>query len=179
MPDSPKRIVSSLTGKPILQVQETISAPADVNQKIIMGLNIFNTIDRNYTAVSRGDRPAKILFVEDEDAVRTFAVRALKKKGYTVIDSDSAESALKIIDQENDFDLLITDMVLPGISGAQLTNQIKEKHPNIDVILASGYSEDIARQEVDNTHEFDFIAKPYSLSNLTAKVFEVLNRKHD
>ena len=85
----------------------------------------------------------------------------------------------EIIDQENDFDLLITDMVLPGISGAQLTNQIKEKHPNIDVILASGYSEDIARQEVDNTHEFDFIAKPYSLSNLTAKVFEVLNRKHD
>lgn len=172
-------IVNSQTGAPILEVQKTISAPADVNQKIIMGLNIFNTIDRNYTAVSKGDRPAKILFVEDEDAVRTFAVRALRKKGYTVVESDSAENALEILEKEKDFDLLLTDMVLPGISGAQLTNKVKEKHPEIAVILASGYSEDIARQEVSNTHEFDFIAKPYSLGNLTEKVFDVLNRKHD
>ena len=172
-------IVNSRTGAPILEVQKTISAPADVNQKIIMGLNIFNTIDRNYTAVAKGDHPAKILFVEDEDAVRTFAVRALKKKGYTVVESDSAENALEILEKEKDFDLLLTDMVLPGISGAQLTNRVKEKHPEIAVILASGYSEDIARQEVDNTNEFDFIAKPYSLGNLTEKVFDVLNRKHD
>ena len=77
---------------------------------------------------------------------------------------------------DTDFDLLITDMVLPGLSGAQLTNKVKELHPSIAVILASGYSEDIARQEVSNTNEFEFITKPYSLGDLTAKVFDVLNR---
>ena len=141
-----------------------------------MGLNISNTIDRSSSVVDKGARPARILFVEDEDSVRAFAVRALKKKGYDVVDSNSAENALEIIEKDSDFDLLLTDMVLPGMSGAQLTNIVKEKLPDIAVILASGYSEDIARKEVDNTHEFEFITKPYSLGDLTAKVFDVLNK---
>ena len=140
-----------------------------------MGLNISQTIDRSHTAIAKGSRTARILFVEDEDSVRTFAVRALKKKGYEVIDSNSAENALEILENDTDFDLLLTDMVLPGMSGAQLTNIIKEKMPSVAVILASGYSEDIARKDVDNTHEFEFITKPYSLGDLTAKVYEVLN----
>ena len=94
---------------------------------------------------------------------------------YEVIDSNSAENALEILENDTDFDLLLTDMVLPGMSGAQLTNIIKEKMPSVAVILASGYSEDIARKDVDNTHEFEFITKPYSLGDLTAKVYEVLN----
>ena len=143
-----------------------------------MGLNISNTIDRSSSSAS-GGRSARILFVEDEDSVRAFGVRALKKKGYDVVDSNSAENALEIIEQDSNFDLLLTDMVLPGLSGAQLTNKVKEKLPSIAVILASGYSEDIARQEVDNTNEFDFITKPYSLGDLTAKVFDVLNKAKD
>jgi two-component system cell cycle sensor histidine kinase/response regulator CckA len=139
-----------------------------------MGLNISNTIDRSSSAIN--SRNARILFVEDEDSVRTFAVRALKKKGYDVVDSNSAENALEILEKDNNFNLLLTDMVLPGMSGAILTNKVKEKLPNISVILASGYSEDIARKEVDNTHEFEFITKPYSLGDLTAKVFDVLNK---
>ncbi|MBR1948576.1 MAG: response regulator [Alphaproteobacteria bacterium] len=141
-----------------------------------MGLNISNTIDRSSSAVEKDSHPARILFVEDEDSVRAFAVRALKKKGYNVVDSNSAENALDILENDKNFDLLLTDMVLPGMSGAQLTNKVKELLPDILVILASGYSEDIARKEVDNTHEFEFIAKPYSLGDLTAKVFDVLNK---
>ena len=173
---APSQIVTGKSGQTVLKVQETLSAPANINQKIIMGLNISNTIDRSHTAAAKGSRPARILFVEDEDSVRAFGIRALKKKGYDVIDSNSAENALEILEQDQDFDLLLTDMVLPGLSGAQLTNKIKEKLPNIAVILASGYSEDIARKEVDNTNDFEFITKPYSLGDLTAKVFDVLNR---
>ncbi|MBR2922503.1 MAG: response regulator [Alphaproteobacteria bacterium] len=169
-------VVTDKQGHTILKVEETFSPPGNLNQKIIMGLNISNTIDRSSSAVEKNSRPARILFVEDEDSVRSFAVRALKKKGYDVIDSDSAENALEIMEKDNDFDLLLTDMVLPGMSGAQLTNIVKEKHPDIAVILASGYSEDIARKEVDNTHEFEFITKPYSLGDLTAKVYSVLNK---
>lgn len=173
---APSPVVTGRSGQTILQVQETLSTPSNINQKIIMGLNISNTIDRSHTAAAKGSRPARILFVEDEDSVRAFGVRALRKKGYEVVDSNSAENALDILQQDSNFDLLLTDMVLPGLSGAQLTNKVKEKLPSLAVILASGYSEDIARQEVDNTNEFDFITKPYSLGDLTAKVFDVLNR---
>jgi two-component system cell cycle sensor histidine kinase/response regulator CckA len=182
MDDAEKSLSSTVTGhsgQTILKVQETISAPSNINQKIIMGLNISNTIDRSHSAVSIKDHAARILFVEDEDSVRAFAVRALKKKGYEVVDSSSAENALEIIEENTNFDLLLTDMVLPSMNGAQLINKIKEKLPDIAVILASGYSEDIARQEVSNSHEFDFITKPYSLGDLTAKVFDVLNRGQD
>ena len=169
-------IVTDKKGHTILKVEETVSTPSNINQKIIMGLNISNTIDRSSSAIDKGSRQTRILFVEDEDSVRAFAVRALKKKGYDVVDSNSAENALEILEHDTDFDLLLTDMVLPGMSGATLTNKVKEKLPDISVILASGYSEDIARKEVDNTHEFEFITKPYSLGDLTAKVFDILNK---
>ena len=173
------KAITDRTGQPILQVQETLSTPANINQKIIMGLNVTHTIDRGNFAFAKNGKAARILFVEDEKSVRTFAVRALKKKGYEVVDSDSAENALNILQNDKNFDLLITDMVLPGISGAQLTNQVKKIMPDLLVILASGYSEDIAQKEVDNTYQFEFITKPYSLDDLTAKVFSVLNNQHD
>ena len=117
------------------------------------------------------------MFVEDEDSVRSFAVRALKKKGYEVIGCNSAENALEQLEKETDFDLLVTDMVMPGMSGAELAGIIKTKIPNIKIILASGYSEEIARRELAGSQDFEFMAKPFSLGDLTKKVFDVLNQK--
>lgn len=171
--------VKDSSGKTILKIQETLNAPANINQKIIMGLNVNKSLELSNIAPKQANRKIKILFVEDETAVRLFALRALKKQGYEVVASDSAENALEIIQTDTDFDMLFTDMVLPGISGAQLINKIKSMIPNILVILASGYSEDIARKEVDNSHKFDFIAKPYSLGDLITKVSEVLNKNND
>ena len=168
-------IVTAKDGSPILTVQEKIAAPLNINQKIIVGLNVSNTIDRSHTA-ARSNENIRILFVEDEDAVRTFAVRALKKKGYDITGCNSAENALDCIAGNSNYRLLITDMVMPGMSGAELTKIVKEKIPGIKVILASGYSEEIVRQELDNFEDFDFITKPYSLGDLTAKVFDVLNK---
>lgn len=141
-----------------------------------MGLNVSNAIDRSHTPTSKEAENTRILFVEDEDSVRTFGVRALKKKGYEVVGCNSAENALDYMEKDPNFNMLITDMVMPGMTGAQLTKIIKEKLPEIKVILASGYSEEIVRQELDNFDDFDFITKPYSLGDLTAKVFDVLNK---
>lgn len=168
-----KEIVTGQDGTPILRVREKIAAPLNINQKIIVGLNVSNAIDRTHTAPAK---TARILFVEDEDSVRTFGIRALQKKGYDVVGCSSAENALEYLDKDDRFDLLLTDMVMPGMSGAELTKTIKERLPGIRVILASGYSEEIVRQELDNFEDFDFITKPYSLGDLTAKVFDVLNR---
>ena len=165
--------LTNSNGTPIVRIQEQITPPLNINQKIIVGLNLSNAIDRTHTAPAK---TAKILFVEDEDSVRTFGIRALQKKGYNVIGCNSAENALEVIKNDSDFDLLLTDMVMPGMSGADLTKELKNKIPNLKVILASGYSEEIVRQELSNFTDFDFITKPYSLGDLTAKVFDVLSR---
>ena len=68
-------------------------------------------------------------------------------------------------------------MMLPGISGAELAKIVREKIPGIKIIIASGYSEEMAKQGLDNSDDFEFIAKPYSLGNLTKKVFDVLNKQ--
>ena len=142
--------------------------------KIIFGLNV-TTLDRGREQ-TRNPQEIKILFAEDEDSVRAFGVRALKKKGFNVAAANNAENALELLDKGEKFDLLITDMVMPGLSGAELAREIKKRLPEVRIILASGYSEEIARRELAGSEDFEFISKPYSLGDLTKKVFDVLNR---
>jgi two-component system cell cycle sensor histidine kinase/response regulator CckA len=116
----------------------------------------------------------RILFVEDEDAVRTVGARGLRQKGFDVVDCISAENALEHIENGEHFDLMITDMMMPGMSGADLAKVMHKKNPQTLIILASGYSEEIARKELAGSQDFYFIGKPYSLENLREKIMEVL-----
>lgn len=170
-----QEIVTAKDGTPVLTVQEKVKSPVAINEKLIFGLNLSTAIDRKETS-GKETFDTHILFVEDEDSVRTFAVRALKKKGYDVVGCNSAENALEYLEKNTNFDLLITDMVMPGKTGAELAAIVKEKIPGIKVILASGYSEEIARRELSDAENFEFMAKPFSLGDLTAKVFDVLNK---
>ena len=167
-------IIMSNDGVPVLTVQERNPAASGSRQKLIFGLNV-SSIDRNFTD-NTPPEDIRILFVEDEDSVRSFAVRALKKKGYEVIGCNSAENALDYLEHDNNFQMMITDMVMPGKSGAELAAIVKEKIPGIKILLASGYSEEIARRELAGSDDFAFIAKPFSLGDLTKKVFDVLNK---
>ena len=169
--------ITTTDGKPILSIQEKINSPIPLNDKLIVGLNLSGLDKLEAPLKTAGE--TRILFVEDEDSVRTFGVRALKKKGYDIVGCNSGENALEHLENDTNFDLLITDMVMPGITGAQLTLKIREKLPNIKVILASGYSEEIVKQELPNFDDFEFITKPYSLGDLTARVFDVLNGKSE
>lgn len=145
-------------------------------QKMVFGLNVLK-IDRSIKpTVNLNPENIKILFVEDEDSVRAFGVRALKKKGFEVASCNCAENALELLEKQEKFDMLITDMVMPGISGAELAKIVKQKIPEIKIILASGYSEEIAKRELAGSDDFEFIAKPYSLGDLTQKVFDVLDK---
>lgn len=164
--------VSETGHTPVLTSNSSGQAP-----KLILGLNV-SALDHSREQ-PRNPQEIKILFVEDEDSVRAFGVRALKKKGFSVTACNSAESALELLDRGDTFNLLITDMVMPGLSGADLAKEIRIRQPEIHVILASGYSEEIARRELAGSEEFDFIAKPYSLGDLTKKVFDVLNNRQN
>ncbi len=114
-----------------------------------------------------------ILLVEDEAAVRTFAQRALANKGYKVLCAENGDAALSLFEKEgaDKIDLLITDVVMPGIDGSALAQKIRKQSPNLKIIFMSGYTEDKLKDQLgDNTY---FLPKPFTLKVLAAKVKEV------
>jgi two-component system cell cycle sensor histidine kinase/response regulator CckA len=116
-----------------------------------------------------------IMLVEDDDPVRIFGARALRNKGYMVIEAKSGEAALEQIrDAPEEIDLLITDVVMPRMDGPALVRQVREKHPQMKVIFISGYTEDAFRQSLDSGSDIDFLPKPFSLKQLAIKVRDVL-----
>ena len=115
-----------------------------------------------------------ILLVEDEDAVRVFASRALKNKGYKILEARTGEQALDILRDHQDVQLMITDMMMPGMDGGTLARLIRVERPEIRIIIISGYSEEVARGDIVDTADFHFLPKPFSLGQLAAKVKEVL-----
>ena len=146
---------------------------APTSDKVILGLSLSATEDLNQNPENIEN--TRILFVDDENSVRTFALRALRKKGYDVVGCNSAENALETLETDKKFQLLITDMVMPGQNGIELSKQVLEIIPDIKIILASGYSEDILKGEFADIENMSFIPKPFSLSDLTQKVYEVIN----
>ena len=114
-----------------------------------------------------------ILLVEDEDPVRLFGARALRSKGYRVIEAVNGENAIELLGGE-DIDLLITDMVMPKVDGATVVAAARRKYPNLPVICISGYAEESVIREVESMDNVNFLAKPFSLRQLAGKVKDVL-----
>ncbi|MCC9624091.1 response regulator [Thalassospira sp. MA62] len=116
-----------------------------------------------------------ILLVEDEDAVRTFGARALRGKGYDVLEANNGDNALEVLAKtDKTIDLVISDVVMPGIDGPTLIRMLREKKPELKVIFISGYAEDTYRDELDEENGVHFLPKPFSLKDLATKVKEVL-----
>jgi len=116
-----------------------------------------------------------VMLVEDDDPVRIFGARALRNKGYKVIEATSGEAALDLIrNAAEKIDLLITDVVMPHMDGPGLVREVREIHPEMKVIFISGYTEDAFRQRLDSDSGIDFLPKPFSLKELAAKVRDVI-----
>jgi len=120
-----------------------------------------------------GATGAAILLVEDESAVRIFAATALRSRGHRVVDAAGPEAALEALaSAEAPFDLLITDVVMPGMSGPELARRVTDAMPGIAVIFISGYSEDAAGAEV--LESANFLPKPFGLDQLAARAAAAL-----
>lgn len=167
-----KEIIRDKAGNAAL---ETVLPIGGTNQKPILGMNVSAFDSLRSLSVKSGE--IKVLFVEDEKAVRTVGVRGLRRKGFDVVECISAENALEHIEKGEKFDMMITDMMMPGLSGAELAKIVHTKYPEMKIILASGYSEEIARKELAGSSDFYFMGKPYSLEDLHRKVQEVLTEK--
>src|SRR6185312_2193674 len=116
-----------------------------------------------------------VLLVEDEDPVRLFSARALRNKGYKVIEAKSGEAALEVITSGSEkVELLITDVVMPRMDGPNLVKHVRELYPEMKVIFISGYTEDAFRKRLDHDADIHFLPKPFSLKQLAGKVKEVM-----
>lgn len=123
---------------------------------------------------------AKILLVEDETPVRIFAARALRNKGYEVIEADSGETAIDAFTKHaGSIDLILSDVIMPGLTGpaaiVQLEKQFPEAMKRIKVVFISGYAEDAFADAFGNQRAFDFLPKPFTLKQLAGKVKDVLS----
>jgi len=114
-----------------------------------------------------------ILLVEDEDMVRAVAERALSREGYQVTACSGGEEGLAAIEGENDFDIVISDVVMPGLDGPAMVRAIRDRLPEIPVLFMSGYAEESLRKDID-IPKMHFIAKPFSVSDIGEKVAQVM-----
>ncbi|WP_413868847.1 ATP-binding protein [Albidovulum sp.] len=112
-----------------------------------------------------------VLLVEDEAPVRAFASRALRMRGYTVIEAENAEDALKTLEDESlAIDVFVTDVIMPGMDGPTWVREALKERPNTRVVFVSGYSEESLTETRERVPNSVFLPKPFSLSELTATV---------
>jgi two-component system cell cycle sensor histidine kinase/response regulator CckA len=106
-----------------------------------------------------------VLLVEDEPMVRTVAERALTRHGYTVITADSGEDALEILAKNEPVDLLISDVVMPGMDGPTMVREARQSRPELKILFMSGYAEEQLRKSID-IENVNFLPKPFSVVEL-------------
>ncbi len=131
---------------------------------------------RVHAALSASGGSETVLLVEDEESVRQLVRETLEARGYKVLEADHGEAALQLAASYQDpIHMLITDVVMPGMSGRELAKQLGESRPDTAVLYLSGYTEDaIVHQGVLDPGTV-FLQKPFTLQTLSRKVREVLS----
>jgi PAS domain S-box-containing protein len=132
--------------------------------------------DRHLRPTTDGGGTETILVVEDEEGLRRVAVRALTSAGYKVLVAANGGDALQTLEQTaGPVHLLVTDIVMPGMSGRELADRLRDTRPDMRVLFSSGYTEDVILRHGVLDEHLHFLAKPYSISDLRAKVRQVLD----
>jgi CheY-like chemotaxis protein len=135
-----------------------------------------------YSSENAGPLPRgteTVLFVEDDDAVRNFGVSVLRQQDYEVLEASSGEQALHLVGELHGKQIhaLLTDMVMPGMGGKELADKLKSLRPDIRVIFASGYTENMAIHSGNFKIGEAFLQKPFSPRALAYKIREVLDQQ--
>lgn len=116
-----------------------------------------------------------LLLVEDEEAVRSFAVRALTTRGYHVLEASSGVDALDVVSKyDGRIDLVVSDVMMPEMDGPTMLSHLRDTLPDVKVIFISGYAEDAFDKNLKQGESFTFLPKPFSLKQLAATVKETL-----
>jgi CheY-like chemotaxis protein len=119
----------------------------------------------------------RVLLVEDEDMVRLLVTDMLELAGYEVEAADGGERAKRLFKGSADFDLLITDVVMPGISGRELAALFSERYPGAGVLFTSGYTDGAISKQGLLDDDVAYLQKPFSAAGLTRKMRVVLDQQ--
>ena len=116
-----------------------------------------------------------ILFVEDDESIRALGMRTLRKQGFTVLGARHAAEALQLaVHHQGRIDLLLTDIVMPGLSGRELAERLTKARPDLKVLYTSGYTDDVVAVHDIGTSGPGFMPKPYSPDSLARRVRAIL-----
>ena len=118
----------------------------------------------------------RILVVEDEIAIREFVVINLKRAGYETVEAGTGEEALDIFFSSSDFQVVLLDVMMPGIDGLQVCKQIREKNPTVGIIMLTAKSQEMDKVSALMMGADDYMTKPFSPTELVARV-DSLNRR--
>jgi PAS domain S-box-containing protein len=135
------------------------------------------TVEGTSKEVNKIGNGEHILVVEDDPSILSLMTTALENAGYRVKTAHDAELAEEIFkENKGDFDLLISDVILPGRSGPDLAEIVAKQKPNLPILLCSGYSEERIKKSSLNKKGFHFLEKPFSLVKFTKKVNDILRK---
>ena len=117
-----------------------------------------------------------VLLVEDEPTVRAVAERALTRHGYRVITADNGEEALEVLARGEEIDLLLSDVVMPGMDGPTVVREARKSRPELKILFMSGYAEEQLRNSID-VDNVNFLPKPFSVQELAEAAKRTLAAK--
>ncbi len=132
-------------------------------------------LDREPEQVASGE---VVLVVEDEEQVRSLVVSQLTARGYAVLSAADGREALRVAESRPEtIDVLLADVVMPGMSGPELARRLQRSHPETAVIFMSGYAEEAVLAEGSPGEGGDFIGKPFAADTLAARIRQLLGRR--
>jgi signal transduction histidine kinase/ActR/RegA family two-component response regulator len=157
-------------------VSSTLGAGTTIQIYLPRVQEIVEVVEAPKPLVRSLEGEGRILVVEDDDAVRRMTRKFLEIKGYTVIEARCAADAIQFVErQEETIDLVLTDVVMPGMKGRELVDQLGRLRPSLKVLYMSAYTEDDAISIGVLSPGTTFIEKPFSPDELAAKVRDLLN----
>ena len=151
----------AIESSPRKGTQVTILLPASLSDLAIAG-------EEPYQSIKRGQ--GNILLVEDEPELRNVNAEFLRSLGYTVTCAGGGLEALEMLHAAGSIDLVITDVVMPKMSGREFAQQLLQLRPNTRLLYVSGYPDDVVLQSGISMHGMIYLQKPYSLKELAGKV---------
>jgi CheY-like chemotaxis protein len=129
---------------------------------------------RTLSAAPTRIRSGTVLLVDDELAVRELLFKFLESVGYRVVAADSGAAALRVLEDGAQVDIVVSDILMPGMSGTELARELDQRAPGIPILFMSGYAHDDGAHAIASRPNSCFLSKPFGLKDLTGKLRSLL-----